>query len=312
MTAGCPWRCHRCSHTILPGVSKRPPNFTRERIDPTSSSRFRAPREGLSAIEETIFAGVPVNVTLLFSREQYIAAAEAYLRGIERRIEAGLGPEVGSVASLFISRWDKAVMGKVPEELQNRLGIAIAKRTYKAYRDLLASPRWQKLARAGAQPQRLLWASTGTKDPKASDVLYIEALAAPVTINTMPEETLLAFADHGKVNDALPVDGGDAEEILARFAQGWCGQCGARRPAPEGGSPIFRQVLERTDGYHCIKEPCAWESDSDGRKAVKKTTATSKTRPRRGTIMNMRCDRALHILFFDPVWQRLSPEEIWQ
>ena len=176
-------------------------------------------REGLPAIEETVFAGVPVNVTLLFSREQYIAAAEAYMRGIERRIEAGLGPEVGSVASLFISRWDKAVMGKVPEELQNRLGIAIAKRTYKTYRDLLASPRWQKLARAGAQPQRLLWASTGTKDPKASDVLYIRALAAPDTINTMPEETLLAFADHGKVNDVLPVDGGDAEDILAGFAK---------------------------------------------------------------------------------------------
>ena len=175
--------------------------------------------EGLPAIEETVFAGVPVNVTLLFSREQYIAAAEAYMRGIERRIEAGLGPEVGSVASLFISRWDKAVMEKVPEELQNCLGIAIAKRTYKAYRDLLASPRWQKLAGAGAQPQRLLWASTGTKDPKASDVLYIEALAAPSTINTMPEETLLAFADHGKVNDVLPVDGGDAEEILTRFAK---------------------------------------------------------------------------------------------
>ena len=175
--------------------------------------------EGLPAIEETVFAGVPVNVTLLFSREQYIAAAEAYMRGIERRIEAGLGPEVGSVASLFISRWDKAVMEKVPGELQNCLGIAIAKRTYKAYRDLLASPRWQKLAGAGAQPQRLLWASTGTKDPKASDVLYIEALAAPSTINTMPEETLLAFADHGKVNDVLPVDGGDAEEILTRFVQ---------------------------------------------------------------------------------------------
>jgi transaldolase len=176
-------------------------------------------REGLPAIEETVFAGVPVNVTLLFSREHYVAAAEAYMRGIERRIEAGLGPGVGSVASLFISRWDKAVMGRVPEELQNRLGIAIAKRTYKAYRDLLASTRWQKLARAGAQPQRLLWASTGTKDPQASDVLYIEALAAPSTINTMPEETLLAFADHGKVNDVLPVDGGDAEEILARFAK---------------------------------------------------------------------------------------------
>jgi transaldolase len=175
--------------------------------------------EGLPAIEETIFKGVPVNVTLLFSREHYVAAAEAYMRGIERRIEAALGPDVGSVASLFISRWDKAVMEKVPEELQNCLGIAIAKRTYKAYQDLLASPRWQKLARAGAQPQRLLWASTGTKDPKASDVLYIEALAAISTINTMPAETLLAFADHGKVNDVLPVDGGDAEEILARFSK---------------------------------------------------------------------------------------------
>jgi len=175
--------------------------------------------EGLPAIEETIFKGVPVNVTLLFSREQYTAAAEAYMRGIERRIEAGLGPEVGSVASLFISRWDKAVMGKVPEELQNCLGIAIAKRTYKAYRDLLASPRWQRLAGAGAQPQRLLWASTGTKDPKASDVLYIEALAAPDTINTIPEKTLLAFADHGEVKSTLPDDSSDAEEMLAKFAR---------------------------------------------------------------------------------------------
>jgi len=193
----------------LHGRAKRPNLFI----------KIPGTREGLPAIEETVFAGVPVNVTLLFSREQYMAAAEAYMRGIERRIEAGLGPEVGSVASLFISRWDKAVMEKVPEELQNCLGIAIAKRTYKAYRDLLASPRWQKLARAGAQPQRLLWASTGTKDPKAPDVLYIEALAAPDTINTIPEKTLLAFADHGKVNDVLPVDGGDAEEVLAKFAR---------------------------------------------------------------------------------------------
>jgi transaldolase len=195
--------------TELHGRAKRPNLFI----------KIPGTREGLPAIEETVFAGVPVNVTLLFSREQYTAAAEAYMRGIERRIEAGLGPEVGSVASLFISRWDKAVMGKVPEGLQNCLGIAIAKRTYKAYQDLLASPRWQKLARAGAQPQRLLWASTGTKDPKASDVLYIEALAAPSTINTMPVETLLAFADHGKVDSLLPIDGGGAEEILARFAK---------------------------------------------------------------------------------------------
>ncbi|MGZ3596896.1 MAG: transaldolase [Syntrophales bacterium] len=176
-------------------------------------------RKGISATEETIFRGVPINVTLLFSREQYVAAAEAYMRGLERRIAAGRSPNVGSVASIFISRWDKAVAEKVPKEIQNSLGIAIAKRTYKTYRALLASPRWQKLADAGAQPQRLLWASTGTKDPKASDVLYIEKLAAPDTINTIPTETLLAFADHGKIHGLLPVDGGDAEEMLARFTQ---------------------------------------------------------------------------------------------
>jgi transaldolase len=175
--------------------------------------------EGLAAIEETIFAGVPVNVTLLFSSEHYIAAAEAYLRGIERRIAAGLDPKVHSVASLFISRWDKAVVGKVPKELQNRLGVAIAMRTYKAYRDLLASSRWQKAARAGATPQRLLWASTGTKDPAASDVLYIKALAAPDTVNTMPEQTLLAFAGHGSLGGVMPVDGGDAESVIAACAK---------------------------------------------------------------------------------------------
>ena len=175
--------------------------------------------EGLTAIEDAIFAGVPVNVTLLFSSGQYVAAAEAYLRGIERRIAAGLDPTVRSVASMFISRWDKAVMGKVPKELQNRLGIAIAKRTYKAYRDQLASPRWLKALKEGAQPQRLLWASTGTKDPQASDVLYIEALAAPDTINTMPEKTLLAFADHGKLGGVMPVDGGDFEAVIAEFAK---------------------------------------------------------------------------------------------
>jgi transaldolase len=173
--------------------------------------------EGVVAIEEATFAGVPVNVTLLFSREQYLASAEAYLRGIERRMAAGLDPRVPSLASVFISRWDKAVMGKVPKELQDHLGIAIAKRTYKAYRELLASARWQKLAGAGVQPQLLLWASTGTKDPNASDVLYIEALAAPDTINTIPDKTLLAFADHGRVADVLPIDGGDAEEVIAKF-----------------------------------------------------------------------------------------------
>jgi transaldolase len=175
--------------------------------------------EGLVAIEESIFGGVPVNVTLLFSSAQYIAAADAYLRGIERRIAAGLDPKVRSVASMFISRWDKAVIGKVPKELQDRLGIAIAKRTYKAYRELLVSPRWLKAFDAGAQPQRLLWASTGTKDPQASDVLYVRALAAPDTINTIPEKTLLAFADHGVPTGILPTDGGDAERVIAEFAK---------------------------------------------------------------------------------------------
>jgi transaldolase len=176
-------------------------------------------REGLPAIEEATFAGVPVNVTLLFSREQYVAAAEAYLRGIERRLAAGLKPDVFSVASLVVSRWDVAVMGKAPDALRDRLGIAIAKRTYKAYRDLLDSPRWQRLANAGARVQRLLWASTGTKDPKASDVLYITSLAAPLTINTIPERTLKALADHGRLGAVMPAHGGDCEEVLAEFTK---------------------------------------------------------------------------------------------
>lgn len=174
-------------------------------------------RAGIPAIEEAIFAGVPINITLLFSREQYIAAAEAYMRGIERRIAAGLDPKVASVASIFVSRWDAAVKDKVSEQFRNRLGIAVAMRAYKAYRDLLASKRWQNLAGSGALPQRLLWASTGTKDPAASDTLYIEALAAPDTINTIPEKTLLAFAGHGKVKGVLPADGGYAETVLAEF-----------------------------------------------------------------------------------------------
>jgi transaldolase len=174
--------------------------------------------EGVPAIEAAIFAGVPVNVTLLFSREQYIAAAEAYLRGVERRIEAGLNPAVASVASLFISRWDVAVSGKVPAKLANRLGIAIAQRTYKAYRELLDSPRFQRVANAGARAQRMLWASTGTKDPKASDILYVKALAAPFTIDTMPEGTLKAFADHGEMGNVMAADGGDCETVLAGFA----------------------------------------------------------------------------------------------
>jgi transaldolase len=175
--------------------------------------------EGLPAIEAAIFAGVPINVTLLFSREQYVAAAEAYLRGIERRIEAGLNPAVSSVASLFVSRWDVAVSGKVPAELANRLGIAIAQRTYKAYGELLASARFQRAANSGARAQRLLWASTGTKDPKASDILYVKALAAPFTVNTMPDGTLKAFADHGEVGEVLRPDGGECEKVLAAFAK---------------------------------------------------------------------------------------------
>jgi transaldolase len=174
---------------------------------------------GVPAIEEAIFAGVPVNVTLLFSREQYLAVAEAYMRGIERRIAAKLDPRVSSVASLFVSRWDKAVADKVPAELRNRLGIAMAARAYKAHCDLVNTGRWRGLAAAGAHKQRMLWASTGTKDPKASPTLYVEALAAPETIDTMPEKTLLAFAKGGQMHGALAVDGGDAERVIARFAE---------------------------------------------------------------------------------------------
>src|SRR5947207_3671962 len=175
-------------------------------------------KEGLPAIEEAIFAGIPVNVTLLFSPEQYRAVAEAYMRGIERRIDAGLNPGIESVASVFVSRWDAAVAGKVPAPLSNKLGIAIAKRTYKAYRELLGSARWQRIYNAGARPQRLLFASTGTKDPKASDVLYITALAAPFTVNTMPEGTLKALADHGDLSEIMSADGGECEKILDQFA----------------------------------------------------------------------------------------------
>ena len=174
--------------------------------------------QGLPAIEEAIFAGVPINVTLLFSRGHYVAAADAYLRGIERRIAAGLDPDVRSVASIFISRWDKAVAKSVPHELHDRLGIAIAMRAYRAYRNVLDSDRFQRLANAGARPQRLLFASTGTKDPRASDVLYVGGLAAPLTINTMPDATLRAFADHGEVGAPIGADGGDCEEILDEFA----------------------------------------------------------------------------------------------
>ena len=174
-------------------------------------------KAGVKAIEESIFAGVPINVTLLFSREQYVVAAEAYLRGIERRLAAGRDPKVESVASLFVSRWDVAVKDRVLADQRNHLGIAIARRTYKAYRELLGSARWRKLAAAGAHPQRLLWASTGTKDPAAPDTLYIEALAAPDTIDTIPDKTLEAFAEHGNVGAPMALDGGDAETVIAEF-----------------------------------------------------------------------------------------------
>lgn len=175
--------------------------------------------EGLPAIESAIFAGVPINVTLLFSPEQYVAAAEAWLRGVERRIAAGLNPNVASVASLFLSRWDVSTAEKVPPALRNRLGLAVGRRAYRAYCELLTSPRWLRALNAGARPQRLLFASTGTKDPKASDVLYVEGLVAPYTVNTMPENTLKAFADHGKVGDAVGADGGDSEAVLGEFTR---------------------------------------------------------------------------------------------
>jgi transaldolase len=176
-------------------------------------------KEGLPAIEEAIFSGVPINVTLLFSREHYLAAAEAYLRGIERRIAAGLNPRVDSVASLFVSRWDVAVADIVPERLRGKLGIAITQRTYKAAIAMLSSERWRRVYNFGARAQRPLWASTGTKDPKASPLLYVEALASPYTVNTMPEATLKALADHGELGAILPPDGGDCEEVLAQFAK---------------------------------------------------------------------------------------------
>jgi transaldolase len=175
--------------------------------------------EGLPAIEEAIFAGIPVNVTLLFSEEQYAAAAEAYLRGVERRIDRGLNPAVASVASVFVSRWDVAVSGRVPSELKNKLGIAVAQRTYRTYRELLASGRLMRALNAGARVQRLLWASTGTKDANAPDTLYVQALAAPFTVNTMPEATLKAFGEHGQIGGTLPADGGDCERVLSAFVE---------------------------------------------------------------------------------------------
>ncbi|HEX7341632.1 MAG TPA: transaldolase [Rhodanobacteraceae bacterium] len=205
--------------------------------------------EGIPAIEESIFAGVPVNVTLLFSREQYLAAAEAYLRGVERRVEAGLDPKVASVASVFISRWDVAVQDKVPVELKDKLGIAIAGRTYEAYVDLLDSPRWRKLADAGAMVQRLLWASTGTKDPNASDTLYVTELAAPNTINTMPGKTIAALADHGRLHGPMATDGAAAEAMLTHFAEAGIDVHALADQLQDDGAKAFvkswHQLLER-------------------------------------------------------------------
>ncbi len=206
---------------------------------------------GVTAIEECIFAGVPINVTLLFSRNQYIAAAEAYLRGIERRIKAGLDPHVSSVASLFVSRWDKAVASTTPAELHNRLGIAIAQLTYNAYRELLSSSRWQALAAAGAKPQRLLWASTGVKDPAAPATLYVEALAAPDTINTMPEGTLQAFADHGEVKNLMSTDLTDTNKLLAQFAKAGVDTSALELQLQRDGANAFvkswQQLMQRID-----------------------------------------------------------------
>jgi transaldolase len=211
---------------VSPRIAYDPVSTIRAAIDlhekanrPNLFIKIPGTPEGLPAIEEAIFAGVPINVTLLFSREQYLAAADAYIRGIERRVDVGLDPFVASVASVFVSRWDTAHEStEQPSELHNQLGIAMAKRTYKAYRETLDSDRWKRLANEGARPQRLLWASTGTKDSQAPDILYVHALAAPYTVNTLPEKTLLAFGDHGIVDDFLPADGGDAEHVVARFA----------------------------------------------------------------------------------------------
>ena len=211
-------------------------------------------KEGLPAIEEAIFAGVPVNVTLLFSAEQYLAAAEAWQRGIERRIALGLTPDVRSVASIFISRWDVAVSGKVPINLRNQLGIAIAQRTYKAYRSLLKSSSWQQMLEAGARPQRLLWASTGTKDPAVSDLLYVESLAAPSTINTLPEATLNALADHGNIESTMAADGGDCEKMLAKFADAGIDIDALATQLQDEGAKSF--VKSWNDLLVCIASEC--------------------------------------------------------
>ena len=223
-------------------------------------------REGVPAIEEAIYAGVPINVTLLFSAAQYQAVAEAYMRGIERRLKVGLDPRVHSVASLFVSRWDVAANPQLPEELHNQLGIAVARQTYRAYRELLASPRWKKLAAAGAPVQRVLWASTGTKDPAAPDTMYVDALAAPDTINTIPDKTLLAFADHGTVGNAMPVDGGDADAVVARIAASGVDIDALAEKLQRDGAAAFvkswKELLQRL-----VDKAGALDSGASGRKS---------------------------------------------
>jgi transaldolase len=209
-------------------------------------------KEGLPAIEEATFAGIPINVTLLFSREHYLAAAEAFLRGIERRLDAGLKPDVGSVASVFVSRWDATVASRVPDKLRNRLGIAVAQQTYAAARQFLSSPRWHRVYNLGAHPQRLLWASTGTKDPQASDVLYIKALAAPFTVNTMPETTLNALARHTKLGSILPPDGGDCEAVLNEFTKVGIDIDGLAAQLQDEGAKAF--VSSWNELLECINE----------------------------------------------------------
>jgi transaldolase len=231
-------------------------------IEAARTLRSRAGREnlfikipgteaGLKAIEESIFAGIPVNVTLLFSAAQYEAAAAAYMRGLERRVEAGLAPDVTSVASVFVSRWDKAVADKVPERLRARIGIAAASQAYRAYRQLLDTDRWQRLANAGARPQRLLFASTSTKDPSAPDVLYISALAAPFTVNTMPEETLLAFADHGTVGQMVPADGGDCDQVMNELGESGTNPFELSRLLQQQGADAFAKSWHSL--LECIK-----------------------------------------------------------
>ncbi len=211
-------------------------------------------KEGLPAIEEAIFSGVTVNVTLLFSAAQYTAAADAYMKGLERRVEAGLSPDVRSVASVFISRWDKAVMDKVPDALRDKLGIAVGKECYKAYRDVLNSDRWQRLESLGARPQRLLFASTSTKDPKAPDTMYVQAFAAPNTVNTMPDETLLAFGDHGTVEGVLSPDGGDYAAVLAEYEKAGFDVAALAQKLQDDGAKSFVQSWQ--DLLKAIETKC--------------------------------------------------------